>query len=630
MTLPPERDEPSSLFDLLPIGAYRSRPEGTLIRANPAFVRMNGYATEAEFLAAVRDLGRQWYVDPARRAELLALLERDGQIRGTLSEVQRVADGQRQWVSENAHVLRDAEGRLLCIEGTVEDVTDRVLAARALEASERRLREITAQVPGVVYRMHIAPDGTRRFTYVSEGVRALYGVTPAQVLADVELLRRHDHPDDHVRVATLSAAARAAGTTVNTEFRIVAADGTLKWVQLASSPVPSDEPGSARVGVLVDVTARRDAERRLQERDERWTLALDSLGDGRWEVDLVNGREVVSAGLLQMYGLDPADHDGRPEALDALTQPDDRERMEADRERHYAGLTPVYVNEHRMRCRDGRWKWVLSRGIVIERDAAGRPLRMMGTHTDISERKEAEGLRAERDRGAAAQKAQSEFLSRVSHELRTPLNAVIGFAQLLAMDKVGDERQRQWVQTIIDSGSHLLALVNDLLDLSSLQTGKLSITLQAVDLPALAREAVQLQQAGADEAGVRVVDRLPAPGQCIVQADPTRLRQVLNNLLSNAIKYNRNGGQVTLEAEDDGVHHAFLIGDEGLGMDEAQLARLFNPFERLGAQHSTIAGTGLGLALTRHLVEAMGGTIAVRSSPGRGTTFTVKLSAVRT
>jgi len=632
---PPGDENFSSLFDFLPIGAYRSRPDGTVLRANPALVRINGYATEAELLAAVRDVGREWYVDPTRRDAFRRLLEAEGQVRGFISEVYRHKTGERVWISENAHLVRDAEGHVLYYEGTVEEVSERVETQAALQRSEQHLREIAARVPGVVYRLRIGNDGRRHFSFVSDGVRELYGVEPQAVLADGETLRRLDHPDDHDRVIAETTASRRSGQPVHSEFRIVLADGTVKWVQLAASSVSSDEHGNLRVGVMIDITARKQAEERLRENEQRWKLALESAGDGVWDWDLANGREVVSTRLLQMYGISEAEHAGRPEVLDERTHPDDVPQMERDRYAHLHGGAPAYVNEHRMRASDGRWVWVLSRGMVIERDAAGRPLRMIGTHTDISERKEAESLRRERDRTTAAQKAQTAFLSRVSHELRTPLNAIIGFAQLLDLERVGSPRQQGWVRTIIDSGRHLLALVNDLLDLSSAQTGQLQFTSTAVDLAALLREVWTMHAAEAEAAGVQLVDRLPATGGPAVQADPTRLRQVLSNLLSNAIKYNRVGGHVAVSAGSAGSATAgetveLHVEDSGQGMDEAQLARLFNPFERLGAQHSAVAGTGLGLALAKQLAEAMGGAIRVQSTPGQGSVFSVQLNAART
>jgi PAS domain S-box-containing protein len=620
----PSRDDLSSLFEFLPLGAYRAAADGRLLRANPALVALTGATTEAELLQASAG-GFDWYVDPAQRRQFRSLLERDGAVRGLVSEIYRPKTRERVWVTENAHAVRDAEGRLAFYEGTVEEITGRMLADAALADSERQLREIAAQVPGVVYRLHLRPDGMRQFTFISEAVRGLYGVTPQQVLDDGELLRRMDHPDDHERVAAETSAARREGRAAQSEFRIVRADGSVRWVQFASSAVASDEAGEVRVGVMIDISARKHAESLLRQNDERWKLALEGVGDGIWDWDFRTGREIVSPRLLQMYGLVPEAHDNRPETLDALLHPDDRPGTLIRRGEHLAGLTPAYISEHRMRCADGTWRWIMSRGVVIERDAEGRPLRMIGTHTDIGMRKDAEMLRALQEQAEATQQAQNAFLSRVSHELRTPLNAIIGFAQLLEFEGAGTPRQQTWVKNIVESGRHLLALVNDLLQLSSAQSGQLPIAARAVDVALAMRAAWTMQAAEAANAQVQYVERLPLPGACIVRADPTRLTQVLSNLLSNAVKYNRPGGRIEVSAEAQEGQVTMAVADTGQGIPLGQLERLFNPFERLGAQHSGIAGTGLGLALTKQLVEGMGGTIGVRSTPGTGSTFTVRL-----
>jgi diguanylate cyclase (GGDEF)-like protein/PAS domain S-box-containing protein len=251
----------STLFDFLPIGAYRSSPDGRQIRANPAQVQLNGYTHEAELIAAMQDIGRQWYVEPSRRTVFRDLLERQGYVRGFVSEVYRHKTGERIWVSENAHVVRDAAGCILFYEGTVEDITERV---------------------------------------------------------------------------------------------------------------------------------RAEAE--LRRRDEIWKLALESTGDGVWDWNLAEGVARMSRRCLEMYGFGAHDLRPSPHSMDQRTHPDDKARMLHDRRAHLEGRAPSYVNEHRVLCADGSWKWVLARGMVISRDAHGKALRMVGTHTDITQRKEAEAL----------------------------------------------------------------------------------------------------------------------------------------------------------------------------------------------------------------------------------------------
>ena len=620
-------DNFSSLFQFLPIGAYRTAPDGRHLHANPELVRLNGFEDEAEHLANVKTSGAEWYVEPGRRQRFLAILHRDGQVRGFESEVRRRGTGERIWVSENAHIVHDAEGRFLYYEGTVEEITERVREREALRLSESRLQQLVSLIPGVVYRTAFPPDGPRRYTFISPGVKELYGIEPEAVLREGNALKARRHPDDAARIDAASEEAAAAAGPLNAETRIRLDDGREKWVQVLSAPAPPEDGTRVRVGLILDITARKQAELALLENSQLWKRALESSGDGVWDWHVQDGIEILSPKCRALYGYDKAELPDLPEALDVLTHPDDRPRMRADREAHFAGRTPSYVNEHRVLCKDGEWMWILSRGIVISRDATGAPLRMIGTHTDITADKQAEALRVERDRAAAADLAKSQFLSRVSHELRTPLNAILGFAQLLELEPGSGDKQLGWTRHVLASGRHLLALMDDILDISSVQTGHLAMALEAVPLKPALNEAWAMLAATAQAQQVALIDGLSGGDAAAVKADPRRLKQVLSNLLSNAVKYNRSGGWVRVTARREGEQVALAVSDSGPGLTQAQQARLFRPFDRLGAERGPVAGTGLGLSLARQLAEAMGGSIEVTSLPGEGATFTVRLPA---
>jgi PAS domain S-box-containing protein len=644
--MPTAPDDFRGLFEFLPIGAYRTWPDGELLRVNPALVAMNGFSSEAEHLAAVDDIGGRWYVQPGRRAELRARLERDGSYIGCESEVWRYKTRERIWISENAHTVCDSQGRVQYYEGTVEEITERVLARAALERSEQELRAITAQVPGVVYRVLFLPDGTRRLAFISEGVRSLFGVDPENAIQDNRLLSRFHHPDDRERVATEIARSFAAGVPLNLDFRIVLPDGTLKWVQqnsVAGTPVGGAQ---VRIGMMLDISERKRAEEDLRLNSERWKLALEATGDGVWDWLVQDNVEVLSAQCKALYGYAPDELPDQPGALDSRTHPEDLPSMHAAREAHFAGRTTSYVNEHRVQCKDGSWKWVLSRGVVFSRDAQGRPLRMIGTHTDITERKQAEALRLERDLAAAADLAKSMFLSRVSHELRTPLNAILGFAQLLEMQASHplpgppaqppaapalEDRELGWVRQILTSGRHLLGLMDDILDLSSAQTGKLPMNVVPLDLRPVVEEAWAMLAASAHAAGIEFIEAVPVDAALAVRADRKRLKQIISNLLSNAIKYNRPGGWVRVVARavpgaaGSAGQVELSVADSGPGLSAAQRQRLFQPFERLGAQRGPVAGTGLGLALSRQLAEAMGGALSADDDVDTGARFVLRL-----
>ena len=599
------------------------------MRANPALVALNGYNTEAEQLNGANEFAVEWYVDARRRGEFLSEIQRDGRVSNMVSEVYRPSTGERMWVCENARAVRDDAGNFLFYEGTVEDVTARVAAETALARSESQLDELTNHLPGVLYRVEIDPQGARRLSFLSAGVLALYGQVAADVVADPRGLLRFIHPDDKARVvAEIEAATRALAPLVQ-EFRILTAEGELKWVEMSSSSIASDAADVVRCGVILDVTARKLAEMALHESEARWKLALDSGGDGVWDWDLTSGTETYSQRFMELFGYGEHELEDRADAFDARTHPDDVPQMLRDRQAHFDGLTQRYANEHRVRCKDGSWKWVLSRGMVISRDAQGKPQRMIGTHTDITARKEAEAMRLARDRAEAADRTKSEMMSRVSHELRTPLNAVLGFAQLLDTAPDLQPRFRGWVKHILSSGRHLLSLVDDVLDVTSAQSGAISLAWTEVDPVAVAHESWTMLAAQAAQAGVRLDASLAAASlpQWRVRADRRRLTQVLNNLLSNAIKYNQPGGTVGVEVARVAQQVQIKVSDTGLGMNAQQLERIFTPFARLGAEHSQVQGTGLGLTLTRQLVLAMGGDIDVASEAGKGTRFTVTLQA---
>ena len=365
----------------------------------------------------------------------------------------------------------------------------------------------------------------------------------------------------------------------------------------------------------------------LQQLERRWGLALQTARFGVWDLDPLAHLVHYSPEWKAMLGY-PATPEADPTATwRARVHPDDLAPMLAALAAQLEGRSEVYEAEFRVRAADGAYRWVLSRGRVVERDAAGTARRMVGTMTDVTDRREMEALRLERDRAEAANRAKTEFLSRMSHELRTPLNAVLGFAQLLG-ESLGpaEARARGYAQHIEQAGWHLLAMVNDVLDLARAETGQLRLATEPVPLAPVWDEVVAMLAPLAAPRRVALrTGTLPAGAR--VHADRTRLKQVLTNLASNAVKYNRDGGLATLDARRvEGAWHLALT-DTGIGMTAAQLAHLFEPFNRLGRTAAEAEGVGIGLVLTRALLAQMGGTLALRSVPDAGTTAELTLPA---
>jgi two-component system sensor histidine kinase/response regulator len=288
--------------------------------------------------------------------------------------------------------------------------------------------------------------------------------------------------------------------------------------------------------------------------------------------------------------------------------------------------------EKRYLRKSGEVVWTTRSGCVI-RDTSGKPRHFLIMAEDISERKRAEEALCETNEQLAkakemadrANRAKSEFLSRMSHELRTPLNAILGFSQLLGRRSL-TELQREGIAHITSAGRHLLDLINEVLDISRIETGRIQLSVEPVRVSEVLAEAVDLIRPLAHERNIELCGADHVDSEWHVLGDRQRFKQVLLNLLSNAVKYTPMNGRVVISADllgEDKIR--VVVSDTGPGIAPKNLSRLFTPFERLGAEHSEVQGTGLGLALSQRLIQAMGGTIGVESELGKGSTFWVEL-----
>ncbi|MBX3623151.1 MAG: PAS domain-containing protein [Rhizobacter sp.] len=398
------------------------------------------------------------------------------------------------------------------------------------------------------------------------------------------------------------------------------------------------------VGFMVevrDVTRRKEAETALRaemaERERAHELLRQNesslreaqrLGQiGSWEWDIATDTTTWSDELYQIFGHDrtlPAPSYGeRRQARYHSAR--DWAALQAAVERTLRTGEPFALETEYTRP-DGHSGWIEARGEAV-RDAAGQIVKLRGTALEITTRRQMQEARLQRDLAEAASHNKTQFLSRVSHELRTPLNAVLGFAQLCELDTTLPEKHRAWAAVIRSSGQHMLDLIEDILDLSSAEMGQMRVETTRMDLAEVVRVCLTQLSQQAERAQVQLVDQLPHDTPLLLRADPRRVRQVIHNLVSNALKYSRPGDRVTLQAKPSGGSILLRVEDTGIGMSAAQLERLFTPFDRLGAETTAVQGSGIGLALTRKLVELMDGQIEVQSQPGHGSVFTVRLPA---
>ena len=367
-------------------------------------------------------------------------------------------------------------------------------------------------------------------------------------------------------------------------------------------------------------SALRDSERQLRN-------IFDHAPAGIVYADLEGRVRAVNPRMCAMLGQD-AEVLTQQQDLAAIAVAEDRAEMTAELRRLLRGELQHVQRRLRLRHRDGSVLWAETHWSLL-RDLQGHPKWLLAVAEDITERLKRQEAEQGRQLAESANRAKNEFLSRMSHELRTPLNAMLGFAQLLELDRQHPltTHQAVWVAQILQAGWHLLEMINDTLDLSRIEAGVLRLEARPVDLAPLVQQCVDMLAPQAAAQQISITVRL-GPGATDVQGDATRLRQVLTNLLSNAVKYNLPGGQVLVTSERTPDQQVQLrVHDTGVGLSAEQLAQLFQPFNRLGRERGSTEGTGIGLVISRRLAELMGGGLDATSTEGQGATFILQLPA---
>jgi len=380
------------------------------------------------------------------------------------------------------------------------------------------------------------------------------------------------------------------------------------------------------------VFLQKQAQKTLQETKERFELAINGTSDGIWDWDLRTNDLFLSRHWKEMLGYQEYELENRFTTFIDLLYEKDRDRVEEYVQRYLNGEIEKYAIEFRMKHKNGTLVWILAKGEAI-RDDAGRAFRMAGSHSDITERKQAETDLEEQTARAntmavqaeMANIAKSEFLANMSHEIRTPMNGIIGMTGLLLETELDQEQQR-YAQIVRTSGEALLNLINDILDFSKIEAGKLDLEILDFNLVSLLDDFAASLALRAQQKGLEMICSPDPEVPALLQGDPGRLRQILTNLTGNAIKFTPAGEvavRVSLVSETlERVMLRFTVQDTGIGIPEDKMALLFHKFSQVDASTTRqYGGSGLGLAISRQLVEIMGGTIGVESEPGRGSTF---------
>ncbi len=456
-------------------------------------------------------------------------------------------------------------------------------------------------------------DADGNFLLVNSAFKQILGWEPDELAGTpyTEVI----HPDD-LAIATSAFDPKdgVVPSTVELELRERCADGEYRWMKWTIR-----RDGDLYYAVGHDISLRRETMSALADSIEKSRAIFDAAVDSIVVLD--ENLKVVEASPSNdsFFSFSKEETEGR-QAMD-FVHPDDRTSVFEAIQQGFAKNEVVRVRFRGLHT-DGRWVDIESRGRAL-RDADGRPTGAVMISRDVTESVEAaQALNDAKEEAERANLAKSEFMSRMSHELRTPLNSVLGFAQILQMEMSSAE-ELELIGYIVKSGGYLLELINEVLDISRVESGSIAVELEVVSSAELVRQCVEMVSAQAFEHDVTIIDN--CDNDCYVRADFQRLKQVLVNLLSNAIKYNVRGGSVTLDCDDADGRMRLSVTDTGPGVAPDLHERLFAPFDRLDAESRGIEGTGLGLALSKGLMEAIGGSIGVESAPGAGSTFWLDL-----
>jgi PAS domain S-box-containing protein len=383
--------------------------------------------------------------------------------------------------------------------------------------------------------------------------------------------------------------------------------------------------------LLAYVSSLRRARIGLRESEERLQMSLEATSDGLWDWSLDVDKVYFSPGYYTMLGYEANAFPPSYESWYNLLHPDDRDEAVAQVRAHMRSGEEFRI-EFRMRNNEGGWTWIMARGKTIAWTRGGRPERIVGTHADITDRKRfEERLVQAKEAAESANRVKDEFIANISHEVRTPLNGVMGMLQLLQTSGLSGE-QRDYVDTALHSSGNLLRVLNDLLDFSKIQAGKLDIREAPFDLAGLVEESLDFFKLQARDKDLELRADIDPSARKYYLGDAGRIRQILFNLVGNAVKFT-DKGVITVEAcelwhpEPGRNRLLFSVHDTGIGIAEEDLSRIFAPFSQVdGSMTRTYQGTGLGLPIVSKLVRLMGGNCEVESEPDRGTSIRFILS----
>lgn len=586
-----------TLFESVPIGLYRSTPDGRILDANDAFVQMLGYLSKE---ALLQTPAHALFLDSNDRQRWQAEMNAQGIVHYFVTQLKRY-DGTPIWVVDRARAIRDPQGKILYYDGSLVDITEQRRSEEALRASEARYRALVESNPdGVV----IHQDGRCVFVNPS-GVRLLGAQKPEELLGKPVL--DFVHPDYRDIVGErIQRSLKEWQPAPPLEEKLIRLDGTAIEAEVTAVPIMYEGRPAMQV-VFRDISERKRMEQELRDSEERYRDLFENANDGIYILDRAGRILSCNRKTEEITGYTLEEIRGQ---LYTLLVPPGPERKKARRAFLKNMRGEPDKNELTIVRKDGR-------EVILELSTRpiwrnGQIIGIQGIGRDITERKELERLK-------------SDFISTVSHELRTPLTSIKGYVDLVLAGDVGPltPEQKEFLTIVSQNTTRLTELINDLLEIERLESGRIEFEFAELDLAEVLQNVAQALKVNAEQKGLELLTEISSGLK--VRGDRERLAQVFLNLLSNAIKYTP-AGTVELKAYRENDTVVVTVRDTGIGLSESDLQKLFQKFFRSDNPYARrVGGTGLGLSIAKAIVERHNGTITVTSKLGQGSTFTVRL-----
>jgi len=598
------------LMNAVPVGISLSTPDGHLVEANDELWKMFGYGSREEYLKVP---AIEHYFDPKDR-EILGELRKKGPVFDHEIRFKR-KDGAVIWGSVNSIEEKSPDGKIYFVSSML-DITERKEAEGILRDSEEKFKALLDSAPDAFFIY----DGKGVFVDGNKAAEKLSGYNRDELIGK-SFLKVNLLPPDQLVKGMVDLAKNAMGIrTEAREYTLNRKDGVKVLCEINSTPIKI-KGRNYILGIARDLTERKKAEISLKETDEKFKAIFDNANDGFLLAGVKDKKFILgNKAICEMTGY-------TPEEIKALGLMDihpekdlpyiiDQFEKQARNEIEVAENLPVKRKD----------------GSVFYADVNASPVTLLGedyllgVFRDTTERKAAESVREELlHKVEDANRKKTEYVSDVSHELRTPLASIKGFVSTIRSDPAMDEPTRQdFLRIIEEETDRLTRIIEDLLDISRIESGRIKLSMRSFNIMDLITKNIENIKPLAESKGI-VIQSHPAPAPYIVYADQDKTSQIIINILSNAIKYNKAGGKVSIAASDDDGKVRVDIEDTGIGISEKDLPHMFEKFFRAEGSSRETPGTGLGLAVTKSLVQVMGGEIEMQSKLGEGSRFSFSL-----